>query len=188
MPESPVFKTGEWLNILIFSHFSYALDPPLNIGELREITVNESMSACNRKYQEEATGTSNDKGYAVGVSKKFSRTAYVKFDGYNQATSTLKDAKGFGYKVKSDGSWSTTKTGNKMQEKLIAQAKRQERAAEAAGIQSIEWLLAEEKYLGAFQEILREAGTSRITLKYVAPSEEAKKLCKKKSESAASSH
>jgi hypothetical protein len=75
--------------------------------------------------------------------------------GFHKALRNLvrNPGKGFGYKVKSDGSWSTTKTGDKMQEKLIAQAKRQEQAAEAAGIQSIEWLLAEEKYLNAFQEV-----------------------------------
>ncbi len=179
---------GFVLSISIFTSFGYAIDPPLNVGEIREISVNESMSACNKKYQDEATGTPSGKGYAVGVPKEPRKPGYVKFDGYDPATKTLKDAKGFGYKVKKDGTWSDTSGGKKMSKKLTLQARRQEEAAKAAGSQSIEWLLAEEKYLAAFQTVLNDANTSRIRLKYVAPSEEAKKLCKKKTESATSSH
>lgn len=179
---------GFLLSISIFTNFSYALDPPLNIGELREISVNESMSNCNKKYQEEATGIPSDKGYAIGVPREISRPGYVKFDGYDATTRTLKDAKGFGYKVKSDGTWSNTRGANKMRDKLVNQAIRQEQAAEAAGIQSIDWLVAEEKYLTAFQGVLEDAKSSKIRLKYIAPSEEAKRLCKKKTESATSSH
>ena len=179
---------GFLLSISIFTTFSYAIDPPLSLGELREVSVSESMSACNRKYQEEVTGTPSDKGYAVGVTREVSKTGYVKFDGYDATTSTLKDAKGFGYKVKADGTWSNTRGASKMREKLVKQAIRQEQAAESAGIQSIDWLLAEQKYLTAFQSVLTQAATSRIRLRYIAPSEEAKKLCTKKSESATSSH
>ena len=102
---------GFLLSISIFANSSFAIDPPLNNGELREISVNESMSECNRKYQEEATGASSDTGYAVGVPKEVSKPGYVKFDGYDAATKTLKDAKGFGYKVKNDGTWSNTRGG-----------------------------------------------------------------------------
>ena len=179
---------GFVLSISIFTSFGYAIDPPLNVGEIREISVNESMSACNKKYQDEVTGTPSGKGYAVGVPKEPRKPGYVKFDGYDPSTKTLKDAKGFGYKVKNDGTWSNTRGGDKMRQKLINQARRQEKAAESAGSQSIDWLLAEEKYLKAFQTMLNEARTSRIRLKYIAPSDEAKRLCKKKSESASSSH
>lgn len=179
---------GFLLSISIFTNFSYAIDPPLNIGEVREIRVNESMSACNKKYQEEATGTPSGIGYAVGVSKEVSRPGYVKFDGYDAVTKTLKDAKGFGYKVNNNGTWSNTKGGRKMSDKLLNQAIRQEQAAKAAGIQLVEWLVAEEKYLTAFQTVLTQAQTSRIRLRYTRPSEDTKRLCKKKAESASSSH
>jgi hypothetical protein len=46
---------GFLLSISIFTNVSYAIDPPLNLGELREISVSESMSICNHKYQEQAT-------------------------------------------------------------------------------------------------------------------------------------
>ena len=116
------------------------------------------MSACNQKYQEEATGTPRDKGYAVGVTRDVSRPGYVKFDGYDAATSTLKDAKGFGYKVKSNGTWSNTRGADKMRQKLTNQS------------------------------VLNDAKSSKIRFKYVAPSEESKQLCKKKFQSATSSY
>jgi hypothetical protein len=177
-----------FLAISIFGHFGYTADPPPEIGEIKEITVKESMSACNKAYEKEVTGTPDGKGYAVGVPKVGRSSRKVKFDGYDESTGTLKDAKGPGYKVLKDGTWSDTDGGRKMRTKLERQARRQENAVLGAEAKlgktlTIEWILSDEKYLDAFQTVLDNADLKKIKLRYQPPSETVKNLCKKKKSS-----
>jgi hypothetical protein len=190
------------LSISIFVNFSLAIDPPLEIGEIRQIPVTEKMGAYNEKYQAEVTGVEKGQGYGAGVPKETPRsTGMVKFDGKVETPNSIKlqDAKGFGYPVNNDGSWQTGNKGNRVANKEANQLIRQIKAAKAAETRSgkpvtVEWSLAEEKYKKAFNEevpkrasrilegkpdsTISQKDLERFNAKYVEPSEDAKNTWK----------
>jgi hypothetical protein len=123
---------GLLFSISIFVNFSLAIDPPLEIGEVRKIPVTESMGAYNEKYQTERTGVEKGQGYGVGIPKETPRhPGMVKFDGRVETTNSIKlqDPKGFGYPVNNDGSWQDGNKGNRVSRKEAGQLIRQIKAA-----------------------------------------------------------
>lgn len=191
---------GFLLSISIFVNFSLAIDPPLGLGEIRQIPVTEIMGAYNEKYQTEITGVQKGQGYGVGVPKDTPRSpGIVKFDGKLETPNSIKlqDPKGFGYPVNNDGSWQDGNKGNRVANKEAGQLIRQINAAKLAETKygkpvRIEWSLAEKKYEKAFNEKLPERVTEllknkpdskisqedlkRFSAKYVEPSPQAKQM------------
>lgn len=145
----------------------WAIDPPLGIGEVREIPTKESMSVANARYQTQAAGMPNGQGVAVGVDKSVSRPGYVKFDGINRSTSTLYDAKGFGYRVDKNGEWTNSNVSRKMQDKLRAQLNRQLAAARGANMK-VEWRVPNANVKKGMDSIAK----GRIVVTVVPPSQE----------------
>jgi hypothetical protein len=171
------------LVITIFSNFSLAIkDLDIRPGEIQKISTIgiEVPGGASELYELEVTkGRGQNEGYAVGIPKEGRKQNNVRFDGYDETTGTLQGAKACGYKVNNNGQWSG-KTGQRMRLKLIATALRQKNAATLAG-KKVEWIVSEEKYLKPFKEAIATATASDIvTVRYQAPSEAVKELCKKK--------
>lgn len=162
---------ARWLGFMFLSFFLalnvWAIDPPLSMGEVRDIPTKESMSVANARYQSQAAGMPSGQGVAVGVDRSVSRPGYVKFDGINRSTGTLYDAKGFGYRIDKNGEWTSSNVSRKMQDKLRAQLNRQLTAARGANMK-VEWRVPNDSVKRGMDSIAK----GRITVTVVPPSQE----------------
>lgn len=131
----------------------FAADKPA-VGEIKTISVKESMSPANAAFQACATGTPAGQTVAVGVDKSISSTGMVKFDGLSEDGQTLIEAKGYGYKIdEKRGVWKDGYVSDKMQRKVLRQADRQAQAAKSVG-RGLKWIVPNEGIRRAFQGLL----------------------------------
>lgn len=164
---SLIRRAGVFLLPLLLAFKAWAITPALAPGEIRQVTLGESMSQANSLYQQQAAGLPKGQTVAVGVDRSVSRTGYVKFDGINQAAGKLYDAKGFGYRVDQNGRWTDSMVSRKMQEKLVKQAERQLAAARLVNMK-VEWRVPTQAIRAAMQTLLR----GQITVTVSPPSQE----------------
>ncbi len=124
-----------------------------NSGPGRFVRVIESMSHRAARYQSRITGRLPDVGYRVGN---------VKFDGYDDVSGVLLDAKGPGYaKFVRNGRFRDWYCGA---DEMVDQATRQIRAASGT---PIEWHIAEKEAADAIRRLLTDNGISGIIVKFV---------------------
>lgn len=198
---------GFVLSVSIFVNFNLAaIDPPLGIGEIRQIPVTEAMGPYNQKYETEITGGKQGVGYGVGIEKEKPRsTGIVKVDGVvpkpdaipKADSIKIQDAKGFGYPVNNNGSWQGGNKGNRVRAKqagiLLRQIEGAKQVEQKYGKKvTVEWSLAEKKYENAFNEELveeakkalknkpnstvTEEDLKKYSAKHVEPSKEAREM------------
>lgn len=144
---------GALLLPLVLGAPAWAVDKPLP-GEVKIISVKESMSSANAAFQACATGLAAGQTVAVGVDKTISRTGMVKFDGLGPDGMLLIEAKGFGYKIDEKlGAWKDSYVSRRMQDKLRSQANRQLQAARLAG-RPLQWVVPNAGIQSAFKRLL----------------------------------
>jgi hypothetical protein len=169
-----VSTARRWLGALLLPAVlalpAFAADKPA-LGEIKIISVKESMSPANSAFQACATGLPPGQTVAVGVDPSISRTGMVKFDGLGPDGLLLIEAKGFGYKIDEKlGVWKEGYVSGRMQDKLRLQLDRQLRAAQSVG-RSVLWVVPNEGIRSAFERLLK----GKIPVKVATPKPECPK-------------